>query len=250
MTEPTYVYGVAATPPRGAALGDGVGGSAVEVIEHGGLAALTSPLRQESLTAKDVRAHWSVLERAFAEGTVLPVRFGTVLESEAAVRERLLDANAERLSGLLHDLEGLVQLNVKGRYDEEVLLREIVSTSPRVAALREQLKDLPTGAAPAQQLELGRLVEAEIERRRVQDAAIAHERVAPVAAAVREEQAGHPVAFNLAVLVPSAREPQLSAVVTELGTTFGERIRIRYVGPMAPFSFADADLGSGTEAWA
>jgi hypothetical protein len=244
------VYGVAATAPRRETLGNGVGGSAVEVIEHGGLAALTSPLTQDSLTAKDVRAHWRVLERAFAEGTVLPVRFGTVMESEEAVRERMLDANAERLSGLLSELDGRVQLNVKGRYDEQVLLREIVTESPRIAAMREQLKDLPTGAAPAQQLELGRLVEAEIERRRLQDAAIAHERLAPLAVAVREEQAGHPIAFNFACLVQSEREPQLTAAVSELGAGFGQRIGIRYVGPMAPFSFADAELGSRDEAWA
>ena len=73
-------------------------GAEVGTVGHGGLAALVSDLEAEALTAaKEVRSHWRVLEEASAGATVLPVRFGTVMESDDAVREQLLEPNAEGL---------------------------------------------------------------------------------------------------------------------------------------------------------
>ena len=252
MGEPdlVYVYGVSSTPRGQRVVAEGIEGSGIHPVEHAGLVALTSRLERRSLTPKDLRAHWRVLERAFAEGTVLPLRFGTVLESEDAVRERLLAANAERLSTLLSELAGLVQLNVKGRYQEEVLLREIVGGSQAIGELRERLRALPAGVAPAEQLRLGQLVEAEIEGRRLEDAAAALDALESLAVAAREDEAAYPAAFNLAFLVREGEEARFSKAVAELVTRLGERVRIRYVGPIPPFSFADTDLSSGSGAWA
>src|SRR6202012_3248699 len=132
-----YVYGVAGAaasiPPV-----DGVESSPVRALGHAGLTALVSPIGKTELRAADVRAHWRVLEHAFEHGTVLPVRFGTILESEEAVRSRLLEPNQDRLAALLQAMEGLIQLNVKGRYDEDSLLRQIVREEPALARLRER----------------------------------------------------------------------------------------------------------------
>jgi len=108
-------------------------------VEHADLMALTSRLRRPRLAARDLRAHWRVLEQAFERTTVLPVRFGTVMETEDDVRERLLAPNAERLSALLEEMSGLIQLNLKGRYDEDALLRQIVRENPAIDKLRELL---------------------------------------------------------------------------------------------------------------
>src|SRR4051794_976472 len=92
----------------------GVEDAEIRPVQHGGLAALTSVIRGEALqAANEVRAHWRVLEEATTTATVLPTRFGTVMESEEAVRERLLAPNAERLEELLRAVAGRVQLNVK-----------------------------------------------------------------------------------------------------------------------------------------
>src|SRR5690242_744784 len=98
VEDAVYVYGVSPKSDYDAASLSGVEGVDVHTIEYDGLVALTSRLHSDTLTARDVRAHWRVLEHVFKQATVLPVRFGTVMENEAAVRERLLEPNAERLS--------------------------------------------------------------------------------------------------------------------------------------------------------
>jgi hypothetical protein len=230
---------------------DGVDGAEVLGIEHGGLVALASRLEKDTLAARDLRAHWRVLEGAFTRTTVLPVRFGTVMESEEAVRERLLAPNAARLSALLEQMRGLVQLNVKGRYDEDELLREIVRSTPAIARLRERLSSLPSREAPpAEQIRLGQLVDHAIARHRADDTAAALAILERRAVAARAEEVAHPAAFSLAFLVPRESEGDLGEGVAELRTRLGPWVEVEYLGPLPPFSFADGDLLDGGAPWA
>lgn len=251
VEEPVYVYGVSLNSNYAPVSVPGVQDAQVEAVEHAGLVALASYLQQTNLAARDLRAHWRVLERAFEHGMVLPVRFGTVMETPEAVRSRLLEPNAERLSDLLREMTGLVQLNLKGRYDEESLLREIVRGNSAVANLRERIRAQPEATkSPADQVALGQLVEREVAQRSAADGATARGMLEPLAVAVREEQVGHPNAFNLAFLVDGERTDEFSDAVSSLRQQLGERIEIRYVGPVPPFSFAQAELSIGSAAWA
>jgi hypothetical protein len=246
-----YVYGVLTAGDGAAISATGVEGAAVRTVEHGPLAALVSDVDGGPLAAaREVRAHWRVLEEAAASVTVLPVRFGTVMESEETVRERLLQPHSERLTGLLRDLSGRVQLSVKGRYDEDGMLREIVASSPAVAALREKVRSLPGQAGYYQRIELGELVAGEVSRRRAADEAFALERLRPLAVDSRVEEAGTAdAAFNLAFLVERDGVDAFSTEVAELGEAFADRIELRYLGPLPPYSFADTEL-TGGPAWA
>ena len=240
-----YVYGVLPASERGRISGAGVEEAKVDVVEHAGLAALTSRLESEALVAaRDVRAHWRVLEEAFQHATVLPLRFGTVLESEAAVRERLLEPNAERLHQMLEAMAGRMQLNLKGQYREEPLLREVVRDSPAVAELRDRLRTSEEGAsAYGDRIRLGELVASEVARRRDDDTRLALDTLRPFAVEVQEEEIGQDAAFNLAFLVERDGVDRFSAAVRKLSEEMADRLQLRYVGPLPPFSFADLSAG-------
>jgi hypothetical protein len=251
LDDAVYVYGVSPKAEYSPVAVHGVEDAEVQTVEHEGLVALASRVESGTLAARDVRAHWRVLEQAFEHGTVLPVRFGTVMESEEAVRERLLEPNADHLSGLLEQMSGLVQLNVKGGYEEDRLLREIIQSTPAIARLRERARARPEGTAPpAEQIALGQLVEREIAQRRADDGAVVRRRLEPHAVAAREEEVGHPNAFNIAFLVDRKRVDGFSDAVGGLRDDFEGRIEIRYIGPVPPFSFADAELNMGGQGWA
>ena len=247
-----YVYGVLSASDAASASETGVDGSAVRVIAHDGLAALVSDVHGDALAAaREVRAHWRVLEEASKDATVLPVRFGTVMDGEDAVRRQLLELNADRLDGLLRELAGRVQLNVKGEYDEDALLRDVVTRSRAITALRERVRTTPDAAGYYDRIQLGEMVAAEVARRREDDAQSALARLQPLAVGARAEQpSGSAQAFNLAFLVERDSVEGFGHAVAELGEQVGERIRIRYVGPLPPYSFADLDSAAGSAAWA
>src|SRR5579863_6729186 len=88
-----YVYGVtraAGRPPRG----EGIGGAPLRRVAARGTAALVSelPPGEIRLGRAEMVTHTRVLEDALARGTVLPMRFGTTVERDSEVRDRLLIA--------------------------------------------------------------------------------------------------------------------------------------------------------------
>jgi hypothetical protein len=251
VERPLYVYGVLSASDPHAAGSAGVQGAEVERIECGPLAALASPVQVGELRAREIRAHWRVLEEASKEATVLPVRFGTVMESKQAVCEQFLDPNAERVTTLLRRVAGCVQLNIKGNYDEDTLMREVVCGTPHVAALRERVKSLPEAAGYYESIRLGELVANEVAHRRDDDTRAVLAALEPLAVAATVEQASHQnAAFSLSFLVARDAQARFSERVVELADELGDRIELRYIGPLPPYSFADGELAEESSAWA
>jgi len=247
-----YVYGIVAGGQGEPPTLEGVEQAVVRVIAHAGVGALVSDVAGGALSAaREVRAHWQVLQVASEHGPVIPVRFGTVMEDDSAVRERLLEPNADRLARQLEALAGRVQLSVKGSYDEDRLMQEVVAASPAIQALRERLRGVPPAAAYYDQIRLGEMVAGEVARRREQDAHLALSRLQPLALAVHEEPAGRPdAAFDLAFLVERDGMEAFGRAVAQLGEDLGDRVRIRFVGPLPPYSFTESSPTAEDPAWA
>jgi hypothetical protein len=247
-----YVYGVA--PAAGDVDVEAPGVEAtkkgVRRIVHGELAALVSDVEGRPLVAaRGLRAHWRVLEDAIAKATVLPVRFGTVMENDGAVIDLFLAPRHDRLVALLAELSGKVQLSVKAFYDEERLMRGVVEESPAVAKLRERVRQRPKAATYYDRIQLGELVAGEVEQARERDSATVLGRLEPLAVAARREPPGTPdAAVNVAFLVERSRVDEFSEAVARLADEVQDRMRVRYIGPLPPYSFAEEQEAVG--AWA
>jgi hypothetical protein len=174
------------------------------------------------------------------------MRFGTVLEDEQSVREQLLAANAEHLDSLLKRLSGCVQMTVKGSYDEDRLVHEVVTASPSLAGLVARVRKLPEAAAYYERIRLGTAIAEAVARRREADEKRALDLLEPKAEAARVEEVGSAAdAFNLSFLVKRTRQRGFSRRVRELIEEAGDRIVVRYVGPLPPYSFAEGELETG-----
>jgi hypothetical protein len=245
-----YVYGVAPTAEKVDVQAPGVESSTpgVRRIVHGDVAAFVSDVEAGPVVAASgLRAHWRVLEEAVAEATVLPVRFGTVMESESAVVDQFLAPRHDRLVALLAELSGKVQLNVKAFYDEDRLMRGVVEHSPAVAQLRERVRQRPKAATYYERIQLGELVAGEVERSRERDSAMVIGRLEPLAVAARREPPGTPeAAVNAAFLVERSRVEEFSEAVARLADEVEGRMRVRYIGPLPPYSFTEEQEAVGT----
>ena len=255
MTDHTgmvYVYGVVAAEGSEPPKAEGIEAAPVRLVGRPDLGALVSDLDADALSApKAVRAHWRVLEEASANATVVPARFGMVLADDDAVRTELLEVNEPALAALLQELAGKVQLTVKGEYDEDAMLREVVRTTPAVAALNARISSVPAEAAYYDRIRLGELVAEEVERRRLADTDQALRLLTPVAVEVSEQEVRTATAaFDLAFLVPRDGVEAFTKAVRALDKAVGDRIALSYVGPAPPYSFAEANLDQGSPAWA
>ena len=247
-----YVYGVLRAGVEPAISEKGVGDKPVELVTSGQLAALVSvaPPGEVPGTRRNLMAHSRVLQQAADATCVLPMRFGVVMPSEASVRHELLDLHEQQLVAQLDTFVGLAELEVKVLSAEEHLLRTVVAERPDIVARRDRLEGRPPEATYYERIELGELVAAAVSAKREELTRRVLARLEPLAAATEIGERLHDeMVANIALLVQRDRIPDVDKAVSSLEAELGPDLRIRYVGPLPPYSFATLD-GAGAGAWA
>jgi len=225
----------------------GVRDAPLQVVEHGGLAAVVSAIPEGELRVRrrDLLSHLRILEHVFERETVVPCAFGAVVASEQALVADVLGARRPELLDLLDRLDGRAQLNVKVLYDEEAALREVLEAEPEVQRQRERTRRLGQ-AAHFENIRLGELVAEALAARRAHDAERVLARLTSEAEDVEVEDAaaGHEtIVVKASFLVERARLERFDAVLEELAEREGPRLRFESIGPLPPTAFASIRTG-------
>src|SRR5258705_9388928 len=172
-TAATYVYGIVPADvevdPDARGIGDPP--ARVSVVRHRQIDALVSEVNLDRPlgTPEDLLVHERLLDATAGEVPVLPVRFGAVLTGSDAVIDELLAPHYDEFLAALQDLEGKAEYIVKGRYVEETVLNEIISSNPAAAQLREQIRDKPAEATRNERIKLGEFIDQAVQTRRQAD---------------------------------------------------------------------------------
>src|SRR4051794_19171163 len=87
-----YCYGITSAKAAKAQPGAGLGGTGVEAVRSGELAALVTAVPSGTVRARrrDLLSHFDVLGTAFETGSILPLRFGIVFDDERALVDEFL----------------------------------------------------------------------------------------------------------------------------------------------------------------
>jgi Gas vesicle synthesis protein GvpL/GvpF len=241
---PTYVYGVVAAD---AVLPEGLRGlgpsGTVSLLADGQIAAVVGdvPVDRPLGTRDDLIAHETVVDAVAGATTILPMRFPAVIE-EAGVVDELLGPNEEFFLRALTDLEGRVQYTVKGRYEQDVVLREVLEDDEDLRALQEHVRSLPEDASYYDRVKLGELVVAALEQRREADAAELYDRLEALAVAVVPHQPSQPEdVIDAALLIARTDIEAFGEAIEGLGEAWSGRIRFRLLGPLAPYDFVSSE---------
>lgn len=218
----------------------GVDGSALSLVPYGEIGAVVSEVAPGRPIGRraDLTAYSDVVAALVPGGVVVPIGFGTVLPDDHEVVAELLAPREAELAELLTGLDGQVQYNLRAGYVDETVLAEIVRGDPEIGRLRERTRGLPEDVAIGDRIRLGELVAQAWERLAYRDADRLLREVAPVltAHAVRREPAPS-AALDAALLVEAARAQELEDTLEHLAEQTGGRMRLRLVGPLAPYDF-------------
>ncbi len=262
-----YVYAIVPASATGLPAGPGIDGREIEPIRLDTVAALASAVRTERVrpSRANLSAHQGVVSEAHGRSPVLPVRFGTVMRDRRSVREELLEPGRPRFERMLAEFEGKDEFRLKGRYLPEVALREVVEGSGIIARLRERVRAAGRSARPGDQIRLGELVAAGLERLCQRDAAAVLGALSPHVAAwesinvIRQSEShlgridagtrmisrsSDDVPFYAALLVERVRVPDLDATLEKIAADQRGRMELELVGPLPPWDFSAVSAGA------
>lgn len=242
-TTGAYVYGI--FPADIKLTGDfaGVGDPPGELRIVGGdglLAALVSTVRLDRPlgTPDDLTAHQQILDACAAEVPVLPIRFGAVLTDDQAVVTELLEPNHHEFAAALRALEDTAQFVVKGRYDERVVLGEVLADNREAKELHERIKGADPDATRDLRIRLGEIIGDGVAASRQADTRSLGERMEGRCAASAVREPSHELdAVNVAFLLRSGQEKELRDVIDDLAGEWQGRVELRVLGPMAAYDF-------------
>jgi Gas vesicle synthesis protein GvpL/GvpF len=244
----TYLYGIVpgppAEPPELPALG--VADAEIRLLESAACVAVASEVPGDFVeaTAVDLQRHSDVLQELLSHTSALvPLRFGTVYPDDEAVRRELLEGRSDELEALLQRVENRVEARLKAFYVEEAVLGEIVAEQPRVAELRRRTQALPPDAAYYDRIQLGELVASALAAKRGRDSEDILATLAPIAVNyVVEEEPHEWSALTASFLVERSALDDFHSAVSALADGSAQRLQLRCVAPLPPYSFVSVSL--------
>ncbi len=245
-----YVYGIAPADVETTEQAQGVGDppARVEVITHDDVAALISeiPIDRGLGTTQDLTAHARLLDATAAAVPVLPLRFGAVLTDRQAVTDELLVPNHDEFAQALRELEGREEYIVKGRYEEDAILREVLGENEEAEQLREAIVGAPEDATRNERIRLGEIVTRAVAAKREQDTAALVEAIRPLEleAVVREATHERDAAY-VAYLVDTDKRDAFKQAVEEWAEQQRGRIDVNVSGPVAAYDFVVSPRTTG-----
>jgi hypothetical protein len=246
-----YVYGIVPedVEPSAKAIGVGDPPARVDVIRHAGIAALVSEIDTAKPLGRpdDLLAHQQLLDAAVTVAPVLPLRFGAVLSSRQAVQDELLAPHHDEFAAALREMEGRAEFVVKGRYVQDVMLREVLDSNAEAARLRDQIRQAnDENASREARIGLGEIVAGAIAASREADTRQLGDAVAPYCTASTVRPPSHEEdAVHVALLVETAKQQELEQAVRKVAEEWAGRVNVRVLGPMAVYDFLTAQPPGG-----
>ncbi|TVQ18249.1 MAG: protein gvpF/L [Leptolyngbya sp. DLM2.Bin15] len=239
-----YLYGIFPYPgPRNLEL-VGLDQQPVHTHRIDSFTFLYSEAQQERYLAsrRNLLGHERVLEQAMESGyrTLLPLRFGLIIEDWTAVEAQLIIPHAAGLKTLLERLDGQREVGIKVYWETATELESLMAEHEDLRAERDRL--MGKSLSMDQVIQIGQAIDEAMGDRKQAVIKTFQDALNPLAAEVVEnDPLTDTMIYNAAYLIPWDEEPAFGDRVEELDQTFDDRLRIRYNNFTAPFNFAQLD---------
>jgi hypothetical protein len=242
--EKIYLYAIIAGGEDRAYEGAGINQGNVYSISIGPLAAVVSAVVGENVRPERARlaAHHQVLKKLMAESTPLPMSFGIVAGSPAAVR-RMLARNQHVLLDQLRHVAGKFEMGLRVTWDVDNIFEYFVNVHPELRLARDRLLGSNCQPTQEQKIEVGRMFDRLLNDDREAHADLAMGIFASHECEIKRLKCRNErEVMNLACLVGREAVPQFEAGVFEIAKQFDNNFALDYNGPWAPHNFVNVDL--------
>lgn len=244
--EGRYIYGIIAADQRRefGAIGIGERGDVVYTLPYQSVAAIVSrsPIVKYAVTRDNSMAHARVVEKAMEEYTILPVRFCTIAEEEETIVEKVLKVRYQEFTDVLGEMKGKIELGVRVRWTNlDAIFAEVVEENKEIQSIKEALLREKNGQKQyAGKIKIGQLVQEALEEKKKREVGELLEALKPYSLDCKENVIyGDMNLVSAAFLVTKEMERGFDRKMQELEEEYGERKKLKYIGPVAPYNFVE-----------
>lgn len=259
IREGKYIYCIIASNEAQSfgPLGIGGRGDELRTILYDDISAVVSdsPVISYSVSRENVLAYERAMEEVMKKYTVLPVRFNTIAEDEAQVK-KILEREHDRFVDLLKSMEGKKELGLKaifsaksavgGSGGKENIYNYILEKYEDIGRLKEALSSEPQAKTYYLRMEVGRKVEAALQKEKALYREEILNTLSPLAQNTKVNTPyGELMIISAAFLVEKCREAEFDQSVQALADKSGDKIKFKYVGTLPPFNFVNLVIETG-----
>ena len=251
MKNGIYIYGVIKTSAPQEfgeiGIGDESAGRRTKVLTIGfkDLAAVVSDspfavydsLAKEK-TIKDLVTHQFVIEKVMADFTIIPVKFGTMVETEDEVI-KLLEKGYSVLRNELRKMEGKIELDVVASWKLPKILAMVYAEDRRVQKKQREITLKGNEVTLEDKVALGKLIEQALNARKVKNSRLILQTLKKRAVEIcLHDITSDEMVFNAAFLIKAANKERFDKILDKLDQRFEDALDFRVVGPLPPYSFS------------
>jgi len=247
MKSGIYIYGIIKTSDHQDFGNIGIGDETSNVLTLGfkDIAAVVSEspftvydsLAKEK-TVKDLVTHQFVLEKVMESFTVLPMKFGTMVETEDEVI-KFLEKGYALLSDELLKMEGKIELDVVARWELPKTLAAIYRDNPHIQSKQREFALKGSTVAVEEKVTLGQLVAELLQTKKASSTQLILQTLKVEALDVcLHDVANDEMILNAAFLLEKQNEESFNETVTLLDQRLENSVNFRVVGPLPSYSFS------------
>ena len=242
MTKAKYIYGVILADQEVNFGGIGLGGECVTTIGRNGLACVVSEARDEEYSLADevhLKVHETVLETVMRKYPMLPIRFGSVAPNTREVKLFLKNHNND-FKRLFQKLSGKVEIELELFWkDMKGIWEEVVRESRQLTAIKASKKK----RSKEDLIMAGQLVAAHLRQKKEKEC-LKYMKFLKGTFVELQKNATPKDEMILygSFLVSKAELNAFDRAVEQLEAKMRERIHVRYIGPMPPYSFTSVRM--------
>jgi hypothetical protein len=248
MPNGLYVYGIIQTsePREFGQIGIGNGADShvltrgfrdiAAVVSHSPLMVYDSLSKEKVI--RDLAMHERVVERVMSRFTVLPVKFGTMVEAEDQLLE-FLEKGYARLRNELKKAEGKVELDVVATWEVPEILAMLARRNEHVRETQQRIAARGEQVSVEEKMMLGQVIGQALqnERKRCQQL-IVQDLKQEVTDMCLHDLASDEMIFNAAFLLEKQQQRAFDNTVHALDQKLENVVYFRVVGPLPPYSFS------------
>ncbi|HTK06693.1 MAG TPA: GvpL/GvpF family gas vesicle protein [Ktedonobacteraceae bacterium] len=191
---------------------------------------------------KDLAIHQLVIEKVMERFTIIPVKFGTIVESKDEI-SNVLEKGYALLRDMLEKRKEKIELDVVAWWELPEILPILTQQNSQLQEKQQEIIQKGDEASVEDKISLGQCIQQALSAEKVSYQQTILQTLKQAAEDVcMHSQADDQIIFNAGFLLEKKNEASFHHVVDTLDQNLQSRIHFRVVGPLPTYSFSTIQI--------